>query len=158
MESRCRLVSVLKSQFGHFLPSEKNVLWVLLLASLFSRIQILNAFLLMMPVRVCHIPNFFGAIKIWPKRVGTVSRACTGTDQNFITGFRSSWKSASCIKLEIRPKTLLFVADIFVIFLLSCDILVTRPCLICRVRWFNIFVFVVSGALGLLLWLKSKKH
>ena len=58
--------------------------------------------------------------------------------------------SAGCIKLPIRPK-ILFVANIFlVIFLLTCEILFTS------LHFFG--VFVVCGALGLVLWLKSKKH
>ena len=64
-----------------------------------------------------------------------------------------------CAYRWLRTKTLLFVADIFLIFLFPCDIVVICLCPTSQVMMVSYFsVFRFAGSLELLLCLKSKKQ
>ena len=111
-------------------------------------------------LNLCYMQIFFFAINLWGFYISWIENPLLfwQTQWCILTNCRLYWyRYRGCVKLLVQTKIFLFVGGIFlvVIFLnfshlsfsyLSGDGL-------------NIFLFfVVCGALGLLLWIKSKKH
>ena len=84
----------------------------------------------------------------------TVSCTATYTDQNFIIGCLYFLKKAQAVSnYRYKSKILSSLPVLFLLFsFCSLVFVLYKRC------WFNIFLFfVLYGALGLLLWLESKK-
>ena len=90
----------------------------------------------------------------------TVSCTATDTGQNFIIGCRYFFKKAQAVSNYRYESKILSSLPVLFLPLPFCYLVIFKSLVfVLYIRcWFNIFLFLVLyGALGLLLWLESKK-